>query len=150
MKQINELTRSFKPETLALAEQADMRFGHSLPELAKTSQQFGEVYCHPVCPEKCRASGKGIKKVATKGQVVIMSVEALDREVEACLWPVESLRCELVSDGSSQVRGTVKRRNDNWYGISYQPQVTGEHQLHIHLETRRHCSSSSDPQGVCC
>ena len=135
VKQINELTGSFKPETLALAEQADMRFSHSVPELVKTCQQFGKVYCQSVCPEKCRASGKGIKKVATRGKTVTVSVEVLDREEEACLWPVESLRCELVaSDGSSRVSGTVKRRNDNRYDISYQPQATGEHQLHILIE----------------
>ncbi|CAI8022665.1 E3 ubiquitin-protein ligase TRIM71, partial [Geodia barretti] len=134
VKQVIDLTGSFKPETLALAEQADMVFAHSLPELVKTCQQFGKVYCHPVCPEKCRASGEGIK-VATRGQTVAVSVEALDREGEAYLRPVDSLRCELVaSDGSSRVRGTVKRRNQNIYDISYQPQVTGEHQLHILIE----------------
>ena len=134
VKQINELTGSFKPETLALAEQADIRFSHSLPELVKTCQQFGKVYCHSVCPEKCQASGKGIK-AALRGQTVTVSVEALDKEGELCLKPVESLSCELVaSDGSSQVRGTVKRRNDNRYDISYQPQATGEHQLHILIE----------------
>ena len=131
VKQINDLTGSLKPEALAPAEQANMRFAHSLPELAKTCQQFGKLYCHPVCPEKCRASGEGIK-VATRGQTVTVSVEALDREGEACLKPVDSLRCELVaSDGSSRVRGTVNRGDQNIYNISYQPQVTGEHQLHI-------------------
>ena len=134
VKQINELTGSFKPETLALAEQANVRFSHSVTELVKTCQQFGKVYCPSVCPEKCRASGKGIK-AASRGQTVTVSVEALDREGEAYLRPVESLRCELVaSDGSSRVRGTVKRRNDNRYDISYQPQATGEHQLHILIE----------------
>ena len=141
VKQINELTGSFKPETLALAEQADMRFGHSLPELVKTCQQFGEVYCHPLCPEKCRASGKGIK-AASRGQTMTVSVEALDREGEPCLKAVESLRCELVaSDGRSRVRGTVKRRNDNRYDISYQPQATGKHQLHILIEEQPILSS---------
>ena len=134
VKQVNDLTGSFKRETLALAEQADMGFAHSLPELVKTCQQFGKVYCHPVVPEKCRASGEGIK-VAMRGQTVAVSVEALDREGEACLRPVDSLRCELVaSDGSSRVRGTVKRRNQNIYDISYQSQITGEHQLHILIE----------------
>ena len=134
VKQVNDLTGSFKPETLALAEQADIVFAHSLPELVKTCQQFGKVYCHPVVPGKCRASGEGIK-VAMRGQTVAVSVEALDREGKACLRPVDSLRCELVaSDGSSRVRGTVKRRNQNIYDISYQPQVTGEHQLHILIE----------------
>ena len=131
VKQVNDLTGSFKPETLALAEQADMVFAHSLPELVKACQQFGRVY---VGPEKCRASGEGIK-IATRGQTVAVSVEALDREGEAYLRPVDSLRCELVaSDGSSRVRGTVNRRNQNIYDISYQPQVTGEHQLHILIE----------------
>ena len=134
VKQVNDLTGSFKPQILDLAEQADVVFVHGLPELVKTCQQFGEVYCHPVCPEKCRASGKGIK-VATRGQTAVVSVEALDREGEAYLRPVDSLRCELVaSDGSSRVRGTVKRRNQNIYDISYQPQVTGEHQIHILIE----------------
>ena len=142
VKQINELTGSFKPETLALAEEADMRFGHSLPELVKTCQQFGKVYCNPVCPEKCRASGEGIKEVVIRSQAVTVSVEALDREGEAYLWPVESLRCELVaSDGSSRVRGTVKRRNDNIYDISYQPQASGEHQLHILVEEQPICNT---------
>ena len=131
VKQVNDLTGSFKPETLAFAEQADMVFAHSLPELVKACQQFGRVY---VGPEKCRASGEGIK-VATRGQTVAVSVGALDREGEAYLRPVDSLRCELVaSDGSSRVRGTAKRRNQNIYDISYQPQVTGAHQLHILIE----------------
>ena len=142
VKQINELTGSFKPEILALAEQADVRLAHSLPELVKTCQQFGKVYSHPVCSEKCRASGEGIKKVVIRGQAVTVSVEALDREGEAYLWPVESLRCEVVaSDGSSRVRGTVKRRSNNVYDISYQPLATGEHQLHILVEEQPICNS---------
>ena len=134
VKQIEELTGSFKPETLALAEQADLRFLHSMHELKKTCQQFGKVYCHSVCPEKCRASGEGMK-VATRGQAVSLCVEALDREGEACLRPVDSLRCELVSsDGSSRVRGSVKRRDENRYDITYQHQLIGRHQLHILIE----------------
>ena len=133
VKQANDLTDSFKPETLALAEQADMGFAHRLPELVKTCQQFGKVYCHLVCPEKCRASVEGIM---TRGQKVSVTVETLDKGGEAYLRPIDSfLRCELVaSDGSSQVRGIVKTRNQNIYDISYQPQVTGEHQLHILIE----------------
>ena len=131
VKQVNDLTGSFKPETLALAEQADMKFAHSLPELVMTYQQFGKVY---LGPEKCRASDEGIK-VATRGQTAAFSVETLDREGGAYVRPIDSLRCELVaSDGSSRVRGTVKRRKQNIYDISYQPQVTGEHQVHILIE----------------
>ena len=134
VKQVNDLTSSFKPETLALAEQADMKFVHRLPQLVQTCKQFSKVYCHPVCPEKCQASCEGIK-VATRGQTVAVTVEAFDRKGRACLRLVDSMRCRLVaSNGSSRVRGTVMRRNQNIYDISYQPQVTGEHQLHILIE----------------
>ncbi|CAI8056143.1 E3 ubiquitin-protein ligase TRIM71 [Geodia barretti] len=134
VKQIDDLTGSFKPTKLLLADTADMKFAHRLPGLVRTCQVFGKVYCSQVCPEKCRASGEGIK-VAMRGQTVVFSVEALDRAEEACLVPVDSFTCELVaSDGSSRVRGTVKKRNQNIYDISYQPQVTGEHQLHILIE----------------
>ena len=136
VKQTEELTSNFKPETLALSEQADLEFLHSLHELKKTYEQFGKVCCHPVCPEKCRASGEGIK-VAMRGQAVSLCVEALDREGEAYLRPVDSLRCELVSsDGSSRVRGSVKRRDENRYDITYQPQLIGRHQLDILIEER--------------
>ena len=134
VKQVNVPTGSFKPETMALAKQADMRFIQSFLELMKTCQHFGKVYCSQVIPEKCRTSGEGIK-IATRRQTVVVSVEALDKEGEAYLRPVDSLRCELVaSNGSNRVSETVKRRNQNIYDIGYQPQVTGEHQLHILIE----------------
>ena len=131
VKRINDLTGSFKPETLALVEQADLKFAHSLQQLMKTCQQFGKVYCHPACPEKCRASGDGIK-VAMRGREAVLTVEALDREGEVCLKPVDNLVCELVtSDGSSQVRGAVKNRAQNRYEITYRPQHIGRYKLHI-------------------
>ena len=134
MRQIDDLTSSFKPETLALTEQADLKLVHSLQELMKTCQQFGKVYCHPVCPDKCRASGEGIRS-AVRGQAVTLSVEAVDSEGSACSQPVDSLTFELVaSDGSSRVRGTVERRDQNNYDITYLPQRSGKHQLHILIE----------------
>ena len=136
VKQIDELMGSFKPETLALAEQAYLKLVHSLHELMKTCQQFGKVYCERVCPEKCRASGEGTK-VAMRGQVVALSVEALDSEGNAYCKPLTSLTCELVgSDGSSRVRGTLKRRDQNSYDITYQSQHSGKHQLHVLVEDR--------------
>ena len=144
IKQIGQLTESFEPESLRLSEQADMKFNCNLDELIGTCQQFGEVYCQPVCPGKCRASGEGVR-VAMRGQTASVSVEALDREGEACLAPVNSLTCELVSsDGRSQVSGTTEGNNDNYY-ITYVPQVVGRHQLHISIEN---CPISNSPFTV--
>ena len=111
-----------------------MVFGHNLLEVAETCQQFGRVYCHPVVSENGQSSGEGIK-VALRGQTVTFSVEAVDMEGKAYLRALDTLRCELVAtDGSSQVSGSVKRRNQSTYDISYKPQVTGEHQLYILIE----------------
>ena len=136
LKQVEELKGSFKPQTLALAEKADLKYLHKLNVFTKICQQFGKVYCHPVCPEKCQASGEGIK-VAIRGQAATLCVEALESDREACLRPVDTLRCELVSsDGSSCVRGNVRRRDGNRYDVTYQPQHIGKYQLHVLAEER--------------
>ena len=68
----------------------------------ETCQQSCVVIKIPLCPDKCRASGEGIK-VAMRGQVAVLSVEAFDSEGVPYTSPVDSLTCELVtSDGSSQ------------------------------------------------
>ena len=134
VKQIDELTGSFKQEMFALTEQADLKLAHSLHELMKSCQQFGKVYWERVCPEKCRASGEGIK-VAMRRQEVALSIEALDSEGNAYCKPLTSLTCELVgSDVSDRVKGTVKRRGQNNYDTTYQPQCCGKYQLHILIE----------------
>ena len=139
VRQIDDLTKSdnlIDLETVPFAEQANLEFTHSGHELVKMCRKFGRVYCLTVCPEKCRTSGVGIR-VATREQAVSLSVEALDSEGSPCTTPEDSWTCELVaSDGSSRVRGTVKRRGQNNYDITYQPQCSGKHQLHILVEDR--------------
>ena len=73
VKQMNDLTSSFKPETLAPVERVNQKFTHSQAELTKTCQQFGEVYCCPVCPEKCVATGPG-SQVAVVGETATVSL----------------------------------------------------------------------------
>ena len=81
-----------------------------------------------------KASGEGIR-LAVRGQAVTLSVEALDNDGIAFPSAVDSLTCDLVaSDGSSRVRRTVERRDQNNYDITYQPQHSGKHQLHILIE----------------
>ena len=71
-----------------------------------------------------------------RGQAAVLSVEAFDSKGVAYTNPVDSLTCELViSDGSSQVRGTVERRDKNSYDITYQHEHLGKHQLHILVES---------------
>ena len=134
VKQMNNLTSNFKPEILSPVEQANLKFTHNEVKLTKACQQFGKVYCRHVCPEKCVATGPG-SQVAVVGETATVSLQTVDGEGEACEICRESVSCEVVpSDGLSRVRAAVKRREENKYEISYQPQHRGRHQLHIQVK----------------
>ena len=140
VQQVKEMTAEFKPETLVPEELADLKFTSSQTELTRACQQFGKVYSYPVCSEKCRAEGSGLQ-VAMVGEAASATVHIVDQEGRECQRPVE-VSCELVSsDGSSRVRGEVKRTGESGYQISYQPQHSGQHQLHIRVEGREIANS---------
>ena len=45
---------------------------------------------------------------------------------------MESLECELVSElTGTRARGSVERRGQSQYEVSYQPTIKGRHQVHI-------------------
>ena len=117
-----------------MEEKADLKFVHSQIEHTQAVQQFGKVYdSFQVCHEKCRAEGSGLQ-VAMVREAATATVYVVDQEGRECQRPVE-VSCELVSsDGSSRVRGKVKRVRDDQYQISYRPEHRGKHQLHIRVE----------------
>jgi len=134
VKQVEEITTEFKAEVLVPQERADIRFSASIPELTKTCQQFGQVYSHPVSPERCYATGKGLK-VATVGEQATAIVYAVDTDGKECEQPLVNTSCELVSDaGGPTVKGAVQKKEKNKYTVSYQPTHRGRHQLHIKVE----------------
>ncbi len=48
---------------------------------------------------------------------------------------IQSLQCELVSEITrTTVRGSLERRGQSQYEISYQPTIKGRHQLHIKVD----------------
>ena len=141
VKQIREMTSSFKPEALALHEQADMKFSHNQPELVRACQEFGRVHTHPVCPEKCCVSTPGVR-FAVVGETAIITLLAMDQEGQVYQRALEDVNSELVSsDGSVRVTAKVKGRGGNKYEINYRPQRRGHHHLHIRVEGR-HISGS--------
>ena len=141
VKQIREMTSSFKPEALALHEQADMKFSHNQPELVRACQEFGRVYAHPVCPEKCCVSSPGVG-FAVAGETATTTLLAMDQEGQEYQRALEDVNSELVSsEGSVRVAAEVKGRGGNKYEISYRPQRRGQHHLHIRVEGR-HISGS--------
>ena len=134
VKQVEEITAEFKTEVLVPQERADIRFSASTPELTQTCQQFGKVYTHPVSPERCYATGKGLK-VATVGEQATAILHAIDADGKECEQPLVNTSCELVSDtGGPTVKAAIQKKEKNKYTISYQPTHRGRHQLHIKVE----------------
>ena len=134
VKQVEEITAEFKAEVLVPQERADIRFSVSTPELTQTCQQFGKIYSHPVSPERCYATGKGLE-VATVGEQVTAILHVIDADGKECEQPLVNTSCELVSDaGGPTVKAAVQKKEKNKYTISYQPTHRGRHQLHIKVE----------------
>ena len=132
-EQVKEMSAEFKPESLVSGKQTDMKFIHNQTELTQACQQFGKVCAHSVCPAKCHNTGPGAK-VAMVGERTTATLHAMDQKGRECHDSVE-VTCELVSsDGSSHVRGEVRRNGESKYEISYCPQHRGRHQLHIRVE----------------
>ena len=128
VKQVEEITAEFKAEVLVPQERADIRFSASTPE------QFGKIYSHPVSPERCYATGKGLE-VATVGEQATAILHAIDTDGKECEQPLVNTSCELVSDaGGPTVKAAVQKKEKNKYTISYQPTHRGRHQLHIKVE----------------
>ena len=128
VKQVKDLTTEFKPDTMELYTDADMRFLSS------------HVY---VVAEACRAHGLvatydpsqwyTISKVTDAVTVGKMfTATFIQHGEEAFENLIESLECELVSElTGTRARGSVKRRRQSQYEVSYQPTIKGRHQLHI-------------------
>ena len=134
MKQVKEVTTSFKEDTMSPCESANVKFTASSQELASAYQQFGEVYIEEVSPERCYATGEGLE-VADPGERATAVLHVVDTKGNAYTRPVETVTCELESDGTGEkTKCAVKKTEGNRYEISYQATSRGRHQLHIKVE----------------
>ena len=132
-RQIKEITDSIKPDQLPPCEVPNMRFSPS-PELAQNCRQFGTICTSNASPEKSYATGKGLE-VAVRGKKATAIVHVCDEEGRVCPEPVESLTCELMSDTNrTKMKGSVKKRKDGQFEMSYQANSRGRHQLHIKVK----------------
>ena len=146
VQQVQDVTSSFKPESLVAEEQADLEFVSDQNEMTQICQQFGQLIANPVCHAKCHAEGTGLH-VAIVGETATATVHVVDQKGREYQRPVK-VSCKLVSsDRSSQVRGEAKKVRDGEYKISYHPQHRGQHYLHIQVEDE-HISGSPFPLSV--
>ena len=133
LKQIEEITADFKPDALMPQQYADMRF-YGSSNLLQSCQHFGKVCTHPVSPERCFATGKGLEPVAVVGEQTTVVMHTIDVEGRECDEPLENLKCELVSEAKDFVVECKVEKKNSQYEITYQPIQRGKHQLCITVE----------------
>ena len=129
VQQVKEMCAEFDPRNLPPCEQADMALTAS-SELLPACQQFGQVYSHPVCPEKCYATGKGLE-VATVDEQSTVTVHAIDAQGSKFVKPLPLISCELVPSSGERMKCEVKPSKCSEYQLDYRPTHRGRHQLHI-------------------
>ena len=136
VKQMNELTSAFQPDTLKPNTEADITFSVS-PDVTAVCQNYGKVYAAgDPDPSKCHATGKSLEE-AVFGEKSFFHFNAVNFKDEPCNELLNSLQCELVSEvRGTTVRCSVERTEQNQYDITYQPTISGMHQLHIKVSGR--------------
>ncbi len=82
------------------------------------------------------------------GEKSSVILQAVNYNGAPCEEPIQSLQCELLSEITrATVRGSLERRGQSQYEISYQPTIKGRHQLHIKVEDQ-HIRGSPFPVAV--
>ena len=122
VKQVKDLTTAFKPVTMELYTDADMRFvsSHVAAEACRA---------HGLVGTQCYTISK-VTDVATVGKT--FTATFIQHEEETFENLMESLECELVSElTGTRARGSVERRGQSQCEVSYQPTIKGGHQLCI-------------------
>ena len=125
VKQIDNITTAFRPDNMMAYTTADMRFSssHTAAEACLVSS--------PMTPDPSQwyAISK-VTDVATVGKTFTATfIQCWGKSFENLM---ESLECQLVSElTGTRARGSVERRGQNQYEVSYKPTIKGRHQLHI-------------------
>ncbi len=122
-------------------------FSSSL-DITELCHKYGIVYSlESPYSSRCHATGKGLE-VAVVGEKSSAIMDAIKYNGAPCEVAVQLLQCELVSElTGATVRGSLKRRGQSQYEISYQPTIKGRHQLHIKVEDQ-HIRGSQFPVAV--
>ena len=129
VKQVKDLTTAFKPDDMKVYTTADMRFSSS-DTAAEACRAHGLVYSQMTPDPSQWYAISVVTDVATVGKTFTATFIQHGEEPFENL--MESLECELVSElTGTRARGSVERRGQSQYEVSYQPTIKGRHQVHI-------------------
>ena len=135
LKQVNELTTSFQLDLLKPNTEADIVFSVSA-EVSTKCQNYGKVSAPGLPdPSKCHIASTDRLGAAMVGEKSTAVLQAISYNGQPCEVPIKLSECELVSEITGiRARGSVERKGQSQYEISYQPTVKGRHQLYVQVE----------------
>ena len=129
VKQVKEVDNMLmKPRA-----EADMAFS-TLADVKEMCQSYGQISTPDLAdPSKCYVKGNVIKAVV--GEISTAILHAVNFHCQPCAEPILSFECELVSElTGTRTQGSVERRGQSQYCISFQPNIKGYHWLHIKVQ----------------
>ena len=135
LKQVQQITAEFNPNTLAPEQKANVLLvTDNVQELHHTCRGFAEVVAQSVCPEKCYGTGDGLK-TATVGEEATVTLHARDKDGRECEEPILNLTAELVynKDGTT-AKCPVKEGKRGEHVIKYKPTTQGKLKLHVRMK----------------
>ena len=129
VKQVKDLTTKFEPDDMELDTDADITFSSS-HVATEACHAHGLLYSLTTEDPSHLYAISQVTNVATVGKMFTATFIQSGEESHENL--MESFECELVSElTGTRARGSVERRGQSQYKVSYQPTVKGRHQLHI-------------------
>jgi len=93
---LKHVLSEFNPDTLDPEQEANTQLmvDDSL-DLLQTCKEFAGIVSQSVCPEKCYATGEGLK-TATVGEEATVTLHARDKDDREYMEPIQNLAAELV------------------------------------------------------
>ena len=135
LKQIEQITTKFKPNTLAPQQEADIQLlTDDALDLLMSCQGFAELVTgNSVCCSKSFATGDGLK-TATVGEEATATLHTRDKDDGECDAPLQDVSGSLVcTSDSTTVKCGIKREGMSTHTVSYRPITRGRHNLHIKI-----------------
>ena len=131
------MTAPLDPDSLRPKAEADIIFEPTVGDITTIAGclSYGKVISlSSPNPAKCLVSGDGTE-VAVVGEKSTVVIHAVNYKGEACRNAVKSFECEILSEITEKLaQGTVERKGESQYEISYQPTIKGRHQLRIFVQ----------------
>ena len=132
VRQVKELTTSFKQDKMEPNAIADMDFSVSA-NVTEDCENYGMVTTlNSMDPSRCYATSVEVAIVGEKSSTFL---QTLNFRGHPYVGPINLISCELMSERTgTRTRCSVQQKRDDQYEILYEPTTKGKHQLHIKVE----------------